>query len=81
MQKVIKWEPNDPLNYHLLGLAQLQAGQAIQAEQSYRMALPHLDEETRTYMLADLTSLAQEEPELAEIISDITATLEAAPIP
>lgn len=80
-QAVIKYEPDNPENYHFLGMTQLKIGQEDEAKQTYQACLPYLDQEMQAFMVAELKALAQAKPQLANAIDPITVMLETASLP
>lgn len=79
LEIVCQQEPENLEYRHFLGLVQLQAGQTLEAEQTYQYVKRYLDSEKdlKTEIIDDLNSLAEKEktPELSKVISNITSTL------
>ncbi|MEP0883516.1 caspase family protein [Trichocoleus sp. ST-U3] len=79
LEIVCQQEPENLEYRHFLGLAQLQAGQTLEAKQTYQYVKRYLDSEKdlKTEIIDDLNSIAEQEktPELSKVISNITSTL------
>lgn len=72
-------EPNNPNNYHLLGLYQLQAGPMgiAEAKQTYHKLLSYLtDKETRDSIISELNNLARKQPQIKSDIAHIIAFIQ-----
>jgi tetratricopeptide (TPR) repeat protein len=78
LQIVCQLQPEELMNYHRLGFAQLQAGQTAEAIKTYRLVkLPSLDKDDRATVVDNLRSLAKNRPDLTEVIKKIMATIQA----
>lgn len=76
---LLKEEPNNPNNYHLLGLSQLQAGSMgiAEAKQTYHQLLCYLtDNETRDSIISELNNLAGKQPQIKPDIANIIAFIQ-----
>ena len=82
LQKLLTLQKNAE-NYNLLGLSQLQAGQVLEAQQTYIVVRCYLvDDDTRNELLNSLIHLSKqnpEKPQLLKAISSIIKMLKAAP--
>ncbi|MFB2768543.1 trypsin-like peptidase domain-containing protein [Pelatocladus sp. BLCC-F211] len=78
LQIVCQLEPEDPMNYHFLGLAQLEAGQIAAAEQTYRKVKLSLDKDNQAEVFDQLRTLAKKRPDLANVIKTIMTIMQAA---
>jgi tetratricopeptide (TPR) repeat protein len=78
---VAKLEPPGYFYYAMLGEAQLLAGQAAAARETYRALLARLDQVALQAVIASLQDLAQREPELAPAIDRILSDLRTARVP
>ncbi len=76
--KAVEADPRGYYNYHLLGQAQLFAGEMEAARQTYVRILPTLDEESRNQVILELRQDAQHVPEIAPVVEEIIASLQEA---
>jgi tetratricopeptide (TPR) repeat protein len=73
--------PEDWFYYHVLGHAQLRAGQTAAARATFRAAVPYLDSASREMIVGALEQLIEEMPETAEGSRAIIADLRAVRVP
>lgn len=81
LEQAVNADPQGYYNYHLLGQAQLYAGEMEAAKQTYVRILPTLDEETRTQVIIELQEAAQATPEIAPAVEQIVIDLQSAKLP
>jgi tetratricopeptide (TPR) repeat protein len=74
----VKHDPQGFYNYHLLGQAQLYAGEYEAAQQTYTQIVRYLDEETRQQVIIELEQDAAYVPEIKPTVEKIIKALEAA---
>ncbi|NEQ27328.1 MAG: hypothetical protein F6K28_51655 [Microcoleus sp. SIO2G3] len=75
MQRVLQLAEDDPWDYHVLGLAQVQLKREIEAQQTYQKALKYLNEEAKADMLNELNNLARQRQDLVEVVNSIIPIL------
>lgn len=77
-EAVVAYKPDDFFPYHELGMAQLEAGFCEDARQTYRKAIPTLDEESREMVISDLGELAEDFPGCEDTVEQIIKEVESA---
>jgi tetratricopeptide (TPR) repeat protein len=75
-QRAVDARPQEYFLYHLLGVAQLEAGQSEDARQTYREMKPHLDQDTKEFVVDDLRTYIDVFPWEREVIEEIIRELE-----
>lgn len=80
-KQAVVFDPQGFYNYHLLGQAQLYAGEMEAAKQTYAEIVPYLDEESRQQVISELEQDATNSPEIMPTVEEITRTLKAARLP
>jgi tetratricopeptide (TPR) repeat protein len=81
LKQAVALDPQGFYNYHLLGMAQLYAGQTNEARETYRQIVPTLKQDTRQQVLDELGHVAQDKPTIAPVIDEIMRDLKAARLP
>lgn len=79
--QAVRADPGGYYNYHLLGQAQLYAGETEAAKQTYVRIIPTLDEESRNQVILELREDALHTPEIAPAVDEIIASLQEANLP
>jgi hypothetical protein len=77
--KAIELEPEDPDNYHFLGLSALETQEYDTAIKAYEDARPFLDDDARTDIIEELRAAAEENSALAEVVQQIITLLNEPP--
>ncbi len=80
-KKAIEADPGEFYYYHLLGQAQLYAGEADAAKRTYERIIPRLDEDRREQVIAELREDAEFKPEIAPAVEEIIRALQKARLP
>lgn len=81
LEKAIALDPQGFYNYHLLGQAQLLAGEFEAAKQTYVQMIPYLDEAARDQVIVELQEDTLYAPEIKAPVEEIIRSLQAARLP
>jgi tetratricopeptide (TPR) repeat protein len=80
-EQAVALDPQGFYTYHLLGQAQLYAGEMEAAQLTYIQIVPYLDEESRQQVILELEEDAQNSPEITPTVEEIIRALKAAKLP
>lgn len=81
LEEAIHYDPAFFLNYHLLGLSQLYAGEYDGAKDTYKLIVPYLTEEDRQAVIQELKEKADAQPEIKPTVDEIIQQLQDAKLP